>query len=359
MAFRLADTMVQWSDSGIVSKKLQYIPWLWPLIICLNFELLLHAYFLHALHAGIRRRALGTINASDGGRVAGMPSTAAEQRTRRRAVKRAARRANSSVCCQFVMTRSTPTAMAPTRGRRRRVRRQTQRWCALPRCITRWWRWWQPVGLRRHRLRQRRRRRRLRQRRRGRRVRRRSQRWCALPASLHHQVAAGRTQSDNSNDGPGAALADSASHELSDGDAAACSALYGSAVLTHCQRALQLLHDGGVRASTAAAAAPHARAHPFPLSDLILLARAAACSTAVPQLPSAAFVRRACLGDSVQAVDVIVDALGCIRSAVSLRRNTDRRRTQAQRAKHGRNDAAVALDQLHATDWSDLLVGRR
>ena len=62
---------------------------------------------------------------------------------------------------------------------------------------------------------------------------------------------ASRSDSDNSNDGPGAALADSASHELSDGDAAACSALYGSAVLRHCQRALQLLHDCGVRASTA------------------------------------------------------------------------------------------------------------
>ena len=87
-----------------------------------------------------------------------------------------------------------------------------------------------------------------------------------------------RPDSDNSNDGPSAALADSASHELSDGDAAACSAAYGAAVLRHCQRALQLLHDGGVRASAAAAAAPDARAGPFPLSDLILLARAAACS---------------------------------------------------------------------------------
>jgi hypothetical protein len=110
----------------------------------------------------------------------------------------------------------------------RRVRRRTQRWCAPPRCITRW----QPVGL------------------------------------------------DNSNDGPGAALSESAPHELSDGDADACSALYGSAVLTLCQRALQLLHDGGVRASTAAAAAPGARAHPFPLTDLIMLARAAACNAA-------------------------------------------------------------------------------
>jgi hypothetical protein len=43
-----------------------------------------------ALHAGIRRRALVTINASDGER-------AAKQHTRRRAVKRAAQRANLSV----------------------------------------------------------------------------------------------------------------------------------------------------------------------------------------------------------------------------------------------------------------------
>ena len=42
------------------------------------------------------------------------------------------------------------------RRRGRRVRRRSKRWCALPRCFTRWWRWW------RHRLRQRRRRRRLR-----------------------------------------------------------------------------------------------------------------------------------------------------------------------------------------------------
>jgi hypothetical protein len=66
---------------------------------------------------------------------------------------------------------------------------------------------------------------------------------------------------DSDSDGAdAAALADSASHELSDGDAAACSAVYGSAVLRHCQRALQLLHDGGVRSSTAAAASrpqPH------------------------------------------------------------------------------------------------------
>jgi hypothetical protein len=67
----------------------------------------------------------------------------------------------------------------------------------------------------------------------------------------------------------------------------------------------------------AAAAAPDAGAGPFPLSDLIRLARAAACSTAVSQLPSAASVR--------QAVDVIVADLACIRSAVNLRRKTDRR----------------------------------
>ena len=106
---------------------------------------------------------------------------------------------------------------------------------------------------------------------------------------LHHQVvAAGRTQTTATT--AGAAVPDYASHELSDGDAAACSAVDGSAVLRHCQRALQPLHDGGVHASTAAAAAPDARAHPLPVSDLILLARAAACSTAVPQLPSAALV---------------------------------------------------------------------
>ena len=138
-----------------------------------------------------------------------------------------------------------------------------------------------------------------------------------------------RSDSDNSNDGPGAALADSASHELSDGDAAACSAAYGSAVLRHCQRALQLLHDGGVRASTAAAAAPDARAGPFPLSDLILLARAAACSAAVPQLPTAARVRQACLRAGVQAADVIVDALRGIRSAVRARTQIDRRRPRS------------------------------
>ena len=171
---------------------------------------------------------------------------------------------------------------------------------------------------------------------------------------LHHQVVA----LCSAGGSRGAALADSASHEFSDGDAAAaCSALCGSAVLRRCQRALQLLlHDGGVRASTAPAAAPDARVGPFPLSDLILLARAAACSAAVPQLSTALRVRQACLRAGVQAVDVIVKALAGIRSAVDLRRKTDRRRRQSQRAKHGRNDAAAALDQLYATDWSDLLT---
>ena len=165
-----------------------------------------------------------------------------------------------------------------------------------------------------------------------------------------------RSDSDNSNDGPDAALADSASHELSDGDAAACSAAYGSAVLRHCQRALQLLHDGGVHASPAAAAAPpDARAGPFPLSDLILLARAAACSAAVPQLPTAARVRQACSRAGVQAADVIVDALAGIRKAVNLRKDTDRRRRHSQRANQGHNDVAAALDLLYSTDWSDLL----
>ena len=165
-----------------------------------------------------------------------------------------------------------------------------------------------------------------------------------------------RSDSDNSNDGPGAALADSASHELSDGDAAACSAAYGSAVLRHCQRALQLLHDGGVRASTAAAAAPDARAGPFPLSDLILLARAAACSAAVPQLPTAARVRQACLRAGVQAADVIVDALRGIRSAVNLRKDTERRRRLSQCDNPARNHAAAALAQLYGMDWSNLLA---
>ena len=164
-----------------------------------------------------------------------------------------------------------------------------------------------------------------------------------------------RSDSDNSNDGPGAALADSASHELSDGDAAACSAAYGSAVLRHCKRALQLLHDGGVRASAAAAAAPDARAGPFPLSDLILLARAAACSAAVPQLPTAAIVRQACLHAGVQAVDVIVNALDCIRSAVQERKRIDKRRL-SQSAQPAHNAAAAALAQLYAMDWSNLLA---
>ena len=165
-----------------------------------------------------------------------------------------------------------------------------------------------------------------------------------------------RSDSDNSNDGAGAALADSASHELSDGDAAACSAAYGSAVLRHCKRALQLLHDGGVRASAAAAAAPDARAGPFPLSALILLARAAACSAAVPQLPTAARVRQACLRAGVQAADVIVDALRGIRSAVNLRKDTERRRRLSQCDNPARNHAAAALAQLYAMDWSNLLA---
>ena len=48
-----------------------------------------------------------------------------------------------------------------------------------------------------------------------------------------------------------------------------------------------------------------------------------------------------------------------IRSAVSLRRNTDRRRRQSQCTRPGRNGnggAAAALDQLYAADWSDLLA---
>ena len=166
-------------------------------MLCLNFEF----SFFYAQQSGIRRRALVLQYCDnhqlrsmhpDGGRVAGMPLTAAARRTHRRAVKRAARRANSSVCLDDIDSDSD---------------------------------------------------------------------------------GGSRSGSDNNNDGPGAALADSASHELSNTDAAACSALYESDVLTHFPRALQLLHDGGVRSSTAAAAAPDARAHPFRLSDLILLAR--------------------------------------------------------------------------------------
>ncbi len=41
-----------------------------------------------------------------------------------------------------------------------------------------------------------------------------------------------------------------------------------------------------------------------------------------------------------------------IRKAVRARTQIDRRR-QSQRAKHGRNDAAAALDLLYGTDWSD------
>ena len=74
------------------------------LFACLNF-----LAWCISVHFVLRRRARVTLNASDGGRVAGMPLTAAEQRARRRAVanttakravkradtvKRAARRAN-------------------------------------------------------------------------------------------------------------------------------------------------------------------------------------------------------------------------------------------------------------------------
>ena len=51
-------------------------------------------------------------------------------------------------------------------------------------------------------------------------------------------------------------------------------------------------------------------------------------------------------------MDVIVEALGGIRSAAYERSRIDRRR-QSQRANHGHNDA---VDQLYATDWSDLLA---
>jgi hypothetical protein len=54
-------------------------------------------------------------------------------------------------------------------------------------------------------------------------------------------------------------------------------------------------------------------------------------------------------------VDVIVEALAGIRSAVRARTQIDRRR-QSQRAEPGGNDAAAALDQLYAADWSDLLA---
>jgi hypothetical protein len=56
----------------------------------------------------------------------------------------------------------------------------------------------------------------------------------------------------------------------------------------------------------------------------------------------------------VQAVDVIVNALDCIRSAVKERRRIDRRRL-SQRAQPARNHAADALDLHYSTDWSDLL----
>ena len=96
---------------------------------------------------------------------------------------------------------------------------------------------------------------------------------------------------------------------------------------------------------------------PFALSGLILLARAAACSTAVPQIPRAALVRQACSCDSAQAADVIVAALACIRSVVNLGRKTDLpEEAVTQSANHWRNDAAAALDLLDAADWSDFLA---
>jgi hypothetical protein len=81
-------------------------------------------------------------------------------------------------------------------------------------------------------------------------------------------------------------------------------------------------------------------------------------ANAPPLSPDAPSVSGLCKEPSltgVQAVDVIVNALGCIRSAVDLRRRLDRRR-QSQRAKPARNDAADALDQPYATGWSDLLA---
>ena len=95
---------------------------------------------------------------------------------------------------------------------------------------------------------------------------------------------------------------------------------------------------------------------PFALSGLILLARAAACSTAVPQIPRAALVRQACSWDSAQAADVIVAALACIRSVVNQPGEEDRpKEAVTQSANHWRNDAAAALDLLYAADWSDFL----
>ncbi len=86
-----------------------------------------------------------------------------ERRTRRRAVKHAARRANSSVyfdcdgdsesdgadgaaLAHSDSDDSDSDGVDDSRQRRRgrRVRRRTKRWCALPRCSTRW----RPVGLR-------------------------------------------------------------------------------------------------------------------------------------------------------------------------------------------------------------------
>ena len=58
----------------------------------------------------------------------------------------------------------------------------------------------------------------------------------------------------------------------------------------------------------------------------------------------------------MQAVDVIVNALDCIRSAISLRRNTGRRRRLSQCDNAAHNAAAAALAQLYAMDWSNLLA---
>jgi hypothetical protein len=58
----------------------------------------------------------------------------------------------------------------------------------------------------------------------------------------------------------------------------------------------------------------------------------------------------------VQAADVIVDALRGIRSAVNLRKDTERRRRLSQCDNPARNHAAAALAQLYAMDWSNLLA---
>jgi hypothetical protein len=68
--------------------------------------------------------------------------------------------------------------------------------------------------------------------------------------------------------------------------------------------------------------------------------QAALPSHSCPLLPEA------CLCAGLQSVDVIVGALAGIRKAVRTRTQIDRRR-QSQRAKHGRNDAAAAVDLLY------------